>query len=40
VELVPYVKSARKPGRLKGKISIPGDLDADNEQIADWFEGR
>jgi prevent-host-death family protein len=40
VELVPYVKSTRKPGRLKGKISITGDLDADSEQIADSFEGR
>ena len=38
VELVPYIKAVRKPGRLKGKIVIAGDFDSDNDKIADLFE--
>jgi prevent-host-death family protein len=40
VELVPYKAASRKPGRLKGKIIVPQAFDADNDQIADLFEGR
>jgi antitoxin (DNA-binding transcriptional repressor) of toxin-antitoxin stability system len=40
VELAPYLKTVRKPGRLKGKISIGRDFEADNAEIADWFEGK
>jgi prevent-host-death family protein len=38
VELVPYIKPVRKPGRLKGKVVIAEDFDSDSDKIADLFE--
>lgn len=38
--LVPYTqRPARVFGRLKGQIVVHGDFDADNDRIADDFEG-
>lgn len=30
----------RKAGIAAGKFVVPDDIDADNELIASWFEGR
>mgnify|MGYP001549778637 CR=1 FL=1 len=40
--LSPYVKPtvSRRPGGLKGKIRIAEDFDADEDGLADLFEGR
>ena len=40
--LSPYVSEAksRKPGSMKGRIWIADDFDADDDLIADMFEGR
>jgi prevent-host-death family protein len=40
--LSPYVTSEtpRKPGRMAGKIHLADDFYADNELIADLFEGQ
>lgn len=39
--LSPYAHAlaSRKAGSLKGRIRISGDFDADDELIADLFEG-
>ncbi len=33
-------KKNRAPGIAKGKFVCPDDIDADNELIAGWFEGK
>jgi len=40
--LSPYAATLgpRKAGRMKGKIHIADDFDADDEVIADLFEGQ
>ncbi|MEM7253430.1 MAG: type II toxin-antitoxin system prevent-host-death family antitoxin [Pseudomonadota bacterium] len=40
--LSPYRATAgsRKPGSMKSKINIADDFDADNDLIADLFEGE
>ena len=40
--LSPYVatRRPRKAGSMKGKIHIADDFDADNDVIADLFEGQ
>lgn len=40
--LSPYVASdsARVPGSMKGRIEIAEDFDADDDLLADLFEGR
>ncbi len=40
--LSPYAATAprRKPGSMKGKIHISDDFDADDDLIADLFEGQ
>ena len=30
----------RKAGIAAGKFVVPDDIDADNEMIASWFEGK
>ena len=36
----PSVQTKRKPGIAQGKFVCPDDIDADNEMIANMFEGN
>lgn len=36
----PSTRTKRRPGTLKGKITIAEDFDSDNEALADLFEDQ